>query len=663
MSVTAVRGGSGVEGIGSLLRRPPGWLLGVAVLALWIAAWAGLRGNDTLALPGLGRTGLHDWFTGLKGDLIDSRESNVLMQVTGVLADLLASIGGWLQELVAQPAFPRPVPQVGWLGVIAVAAWLSHAIAGWRITLLVVASFLSFGLLGLWEDSLDTLIVTFFAVGIALAIGLPLAVWMATSKTVTTLLTPVLDVLQTVPAFIYLLPLTLFFGIGLPAAVAATFLYALAPVVRIAAHGIRSVAASTLEATDSLGQTGRQRLLQVQLPMAKKTIIVGINQTVMAALSMATIAAFVDGPGLGQPVLRALSAQQVGTAFVAGLCIVIMAVMLDRTTTAASVRAETVARAGGRDVRRHRIVLAVSGAAALVLVYLSRTYLWAAEFPDTDLGSSVAAAVQSGADWVTSTFDVVTSGVKNQVTALLLNPLQDLLANSPWWLAAVAIAAFALVLGGVRGCLTAGVCLAGIYLTDLWNDSMVTLTMVLVATLLVMVLAVVLGVWMARRPSVDTVLRPVLDAGQTMPPFVYLIPALLLFGPTRFTAIVAAVIYAAPVAIKLVADGIKGVSPTTVEAATAAGSTPWQVITRVQLPMARGGLVLAANQGLLFVLSMTVIGGLVGAGALGYDSVLGFSQGEFFGKGIAAGAAIVFLGIMLDRVTRRAAERTGAGVH
>ncbi len=148
-----------------------------------------------------------------------------------------------------------------------------------------------------------------------------------------------------------------------------------------------------------------------------------------------------------------------------------------------------------------------------------------------------------------------------------------------------------------------------------------------------------------------------------MPPFVYLIPALLLFGPTRFTAIVAAVIYAAPVAIKLVADGIKGVSPTTVEAATAAGSTPWQVITRVQLPMARSGLVLAANQGLLFVLSMTVIGGLVGAGALGYDSVLGFSQGEFFGKGIAAGAAIVFLGIMLDRVTRRAAERTGAGVH
>ncbi|CAN5894449.1 ABC transporter permease subunit [soil metagenome] len=662
MTATTVRDHARIDGLGSLVRRPPAWLLGAAVLAVWIAAWAGLRGTDTLTLPGLGRTGLHDWFTGLKADLIDSRDSNVLMRATGVLADLVASIGGWLQELVVQPAFPRPVPQIGWLGVVAVAAWLSYAAAGWRIAVLVTGSFLAFGYLGYWEDSLDTLIVTFFAVGIALLVGLPLAVWMATSKTVTTLLTPVLDVLQTVPAFIYLLPLTLFFGIGLPAAVAATFLYALAPVVRIAAHGIRSVATTTIEATDSLGQTGRQRLQRVQLPMAKKTIIVGINQTVMAALSMATIAAFVDGPGLGQPVLRALSAQQVGTAFVAGLCIVVMAVMLDRTTTAASERAELVARAGGRDVRRHRIVLAAGGAVALVLVYLSRTYLWAAEFPETDLGGSLAAGVQSGADWVTSTFDVLTSGVKNQVTALLLNPLQDLLANSPWWLAGAALAALALVFGGVRGCLTAVACLAGIYLTDLWNDSMVTLTMVLVATLLVMLIAVVLGVWMARRQRVDTALRPVLDAGQTMPPFVYLIPALLLFGPTRFTAIVAAVIYAAPIAIKLVADGVKGVSPTTVEAATAAGSTPWQVITRVQLPMARGGLVLAANQGLLYVLSMTVIGGLVGAGALGYDSVLGFSQGEFFGKGIAAGAAIVFLGIMLDRVTRRAAERTGAGI-
>jgi glycine betaine/proline transport system permease protein len=199
------------------------------------------------------------------------------------------------------------------------------------------------------------------------------------------------------------------------------------------------------------------------------------------------------------------------------------------------------------------------------------------------------------------------------------------------------------------------VCQAGIWYLDLWHDAMITLNMTLVATLMVMVLAVVIGVWMARRPRVDLVLRPVLDAGQTIPAFVYLIPVLALFDPTRFTAIVAGVVYAAPAAIKLVADGIKNVSPTTIEASRSSGTTSWQEITQVQLPMAKGSLVLAANQGLLYVLAMVVIGGLVGAGALGYDVVLGFSRSEEWGKGAAAGLTIVLLGIMVDRIAKAAA--------
>ena len=186
---------------------------------------------------------------------------------------------------------------------------------------------------------------------------------------------------------------------------------------------------------------------------------------------------------------------------------------------------------------------------------------------------------------------------------------------------------------------------------------MITLNMTLVATLLVMILAVVLGVWMARQAHVDTVLRRLLDAGQTIPAFVYLIPVLALFGPTRFTAIVAAVIYAAPAAIKLVPDGVKGVPETTIEASRSTGTKAWQEITQVQLPMAKGSLVLATNQGLLYVLAMVVIGGLVGAGALGYDTVLGFSRSEEWGKGAAAGITIVLLGIMVDRIAKAAAER------
>jgi glycine betaine/proline transport system permease protein len=174
-----------------------------------------------------------------------------------------------------------------------------------------------------------------------------------------------------------------------------------------------------------------------------------------------------------------------------------------------------------------------------------------------------------------------------------------------------------------------------------------------------MILAVIFGVWMGRSRVADVAIRPLLDAGQVMPPFVYLIPALALFGPTRFTAIFAAIVFAAPASIKIVADGIRGVSPTTVEAATASGSNKWQIISKVQVPMARGALVLAANQGLLYVLSMVVIGGLVGGGALGFDIVKGFSIDTFQGRGIAAGFAIVLMGIMLDRITRRAATRVG----
>ena len=117
---------------------------------------------------------------------------------------------------------------------------------------------------------------------------------------------------------------------------------------------------------------------------------------------------------------------------------------------------------------------------------------------------------------------------------------------------------------------------------------MITLNMTLVATVLVMILALVFGVWMARDRRVDLGIRPLLDAGQTIPPFVYLIPVLALFGPSRFTAIVAGIVYAAPAAIKLVADGVKAVSPTTIEAGRSTGQTAWQEITKVQLPMAKG---------------------------------------------------------------------------
>ncbi|MBP6997066.1 MAG: ABC transporter permease subunit [Phycicoccus sp.] len=634
----------------------PRWHYVLLIIAVWIVVWYFTRGTDTLVLPGRDHTPLHESLTAFRDRMIAGRSTNPVMHFTGQIAEWFRASVDWLQRMFSKPDSPRPVPQVGWLGVTAIATWIGYAVANWRIALLVAGTFLSFGIFGYWQDSIDLLIVVGISVAIAVLIGLPIAVLIGTNKRAAAVIETILDLMQTMPTFVYLIPVVLFFGIGVSGAVVCTLAYALPPLIRIAGHGIRSVNPALIEVTDSLGETPWQRLIKVRLPLARKTIIVGLNQTTMAALSMATIASFVDGPGLGQPVLDGLKINDVGTAFIPGALIVAMAIMLDRTTTAASERAEVVARAGGES-KRHRILLGVGAGLALVAIALSRQFFWAARWPDLGVGKQAAAIADAAVDGFTSWVSPVTTAVKNVISAWVLDPLQALLAQSPWYVAALAILAIAIVLGGRKAILSTVVCLAGIRFFDLWNDAMVTMSMTLVATLLGMILAVVVGVAMARSRRVDTLVRPLLDAGQTIPPFVYLIPVLAMFESTRFTAIVAGIIYAAPAAIKLVADGVRGVSPSTMEAARSVGATPMQQITQVQLPMAKSSLVLATNQCLLYVLAMAVIGGMVGAGALGYDVVLGFSRSEEWGKGFAAGITIVFLGIMLDRIARHAAQR------
>ena len=667
------------------------WLAVIAVV--WVGGWALFKGVDTLALPFQDVLGFHRWLNQLSDDiqLAATRGNWFFSGVIGSIGDFLNFVVAQLQELISAPAFPRPVPQIGWLGVVALFTWLAFAVAGIRSAVLVFLITLSFGFLGYWADSMDTLIVTGVAVVICCMIGLPLGIAMARRRSVSAVITPVLDLMQTMPAFAYLAPLALLFGIGASAGVVCTLIYALPPLVRITEHGIRSMPATTLEAAGSLGVTKGQLLRQVQLPMARRTIVVGINQCTLAALSMATIAAFVNSPGLGKPVVAALQNLDVGGAAVAGLAIVLVAIMLDRTTTAASEKAErdnqgiaSVGRPGvmlmtvvleklprwasettkGRRPRPtpafRRALLALLFIPVAIAIYLSRTYLGLALFPEgANIGGSMADAINSYTDSFVASVDTFTNAFKNVVTYGLLNPLQSLLGESPWWLMAPVIIAVAYVLGGWRPAVTTIVCEAVIFGVGLWHDTMVTLTMTLVATVLVMVVAILLGVWMGRSRRADTGIRPVLDTFQTIPPFVYLVPALALFGATRFTAIVAAVAYAVPIATKLVADGIRGVSPTTVEAARSAGITSRQMITKVQLPMSREAIVLATNQGLLYVLSMVVIGGMVGGGSLGYLVVSGFSQTQLFGKGLAAGIAITALGVMLDRIARYAAARYG----
>jgi glycine betaine/proline transport system permease protein len=648
-------------GGGDRKRRMPGrgWQL-LGVLVVWVLGWAIFQGRATLEIGGADLTDFHLWLNGIRDAFDEARADSFFFEyIIGGISTVIDTIVTGLRDLLSQPSFPRPVPEIGWLGVVAIFTWLAYALAGLRSAALVLVGLLLFGFLGYWADSIDTLIITFVAVLACVIIGIPTGIWMARSRRVAGVITPVLDAMQTMPSFAYLAPLVLVFGIGPASAVVVTLIYAVPPLTRITAHGIRSVSPTTIEAARSMGTSRWQILRTVQLPMARRTIIVGLNQCMMAALSMATIAALINGPGLGQPVAQALQSLDIGNAFVSGIAIVIMAIVLDRTTTAASERA-AVATRRGENPRTRRIGLIAGGVVALVCVYLSRLYLQLAQFPaEPDLGAPLASGVSAFTDWLVSAVSGFTGAITTIVSTLLLNPLQSLLAGSPWWLMFLVLLAVAYLAGGWRPTAIAFVCLLVILGTGLWNEAMKTLTTTLVATLAVIVIAVVVGVWMGRNRRADTAVRPFLDAFQTIPPFVYLVPALALFGTSRFTAIVAAFAFGVPVATKLIADGIRGVSPTSVEAARASGTTAWQMISRVQLPMAKAAVVLASNQGLLYVLSMVVIGGLVGGGGLGYYVVAGFSQGQLFGKGLAAGIAITALGIMLDRVAQYAAARYG----
>ncbi|MFK0126182.1 ABC transporter permease [Streptomyces nigra] len=643
-------------------RRPGRPLVVAAILVLWLLLFAVLRGRHTLSLAAADLTDLHRWFNDVNDSIGADRNSNPLfLYFFNEIRLVIDTLVTFVQELISQPGAGRPVPQIGWLGVVGLAGYVSWAVGNWRVALLAVAGFTFLGLQGLWQESMDTLALTLSAVLVALLLAIPLGVWAGLSDRVHRIVTPFLDFMQTMPTFVYLAPLTLFFLIGPASATIATLIYAAPPAIRITAHAIRSVPTATVEAADSLGATRRQTLTKVLLPMSARTVVMGVNQTIMAALAMVTVAALIDAPGLGRTVVQALQSLDVGTAFNAGLAIVVMAIVLDRVTTAASARQEAARHAHGRTATWRRPLLGGGAAVTAVLVYLSHTYVWAAEFPgEGGVGSAISRGADTVTTWAQDHLSGLTNAFRDALTTGLLNPFQTLLTDSPWWLVGAALVALGAVLGGWRAGVTTAVCAGLLVGTGLWSDSMTTLASTVVATVLVMVLGIVLGVWMGRSALVDRLLRPTLDAAQVMPPFVYLVPFLALFGATRFTAIVAAVVYAAPVAVKIVADGVRNVPAATVEAATSAGCTTWQIVTKVQLPMARSALTLATNQGLIYVLSMVVVGGLVGAGALGYDVVAGFSQGQLYGKGLAAGLAIVLLGVMFDRITQAAARRTSA---
>ncbi|MGG3805894.1 ABC transporter permease [Metabacillus fastidiosus] len=213
--------------------------------------------------------------------------------------------------------------------IVGLIAW---KVCNWKISLFTIIGLFLIDNLGYWSNMLDTIALVIISVGISIILGIPIGVWSSQSETVSKVVTPLLDFMQTMPAFVYLLPAIFFFNIGVVPGVVASVIFAMPPTIRLTILGIKQVPNELIEATEAFGSTSAQKLIKVQFPIALPTIMAGINQSIMLALSMVVIASMVGAPGLGADVYRAVTQLQTGTGFEAGLAIVIIAIILDRIT-------------------------------------------------------------------------------------------------------------------------------------------------------------------------------------------------------------------------------------------------------------------------------------------------------------------------------------------
>ena len=230
----------------------------------------------------------------------------------------------------------RGLKWIPWPVIVVGLSLISYAVGRWALMIFTPAVLLFIGFMGLWENTIDTIALMVVAVAVSVGVGFPLGVLGARNQLANSIMRPVLDGMQTMPSFVYLIPGILFFGLGKPAGIFATIIYAVPPVIRLTNLGIRQVSPETVEAARSFGASPLQLLAKVQVPMALPTIMAGINQTTMMALAMVTIASMVAAGGLGDNVLRALQKNEPGNGAIAGVSIVFLAIIIDRLTQAAA---------------------------------------------------------------------------------------------------------------------------------------------------------------------------------------------------------------------------------------------------------------------------------------------------------------------------------------
>jgi glycine betaine/proline transport system permease protein len=555
----------------------------------------------------------------------------------------------------------RLLPPLPWAAVIGAAAVAAHYAGGFRLALLVGGCFAFLVAFGQWQSAMVTLASIAVAAPAGFVLGLLLGIAAHRSAAFGRILSPLLDLMQTVPVFAYLVPILFLFGFGPTAAVVATLIYAMPPMTRVTWLALDRVAPEIRELGTMTGCTRRQLMWKVLLPACRDSLAVGVNQVIMLSLNMVIIASMIGAGGLGFDVLAALRRLDIGAGLESGLAIVALAIALDRLTQALAAKSAAPAAAPGRSFAARHRHLAAGAAVVLVAILAARLFPALQDYPET-WEISTGRFWSNLVGWINVNYFDTLEALKNAILLNFLLPVKRAMLGLPWLGVAILLAATGWRLGGPRlAALAGGLCFA-IAATGQWEKAMITVYLCGASVVVAAAIGIPVGVLAASRERLWNAVEAAIDTLQTLPSFVYLMPAVMLFRVGDFTAMLAVVAFAVAPAIRYTATGLRRVDPGLVEAGRAFGCTPWQLLTRIRLRMALPEILLGINQTIMFALSMLVITALVGTRDLGQEVYIALTKADT-GRGIVAGLAVAFIAIIADRLiaagARRARERLG----
>lgn len=547
------------------------------------------------------------------------------------------------------------LPPLSWIAVIAVVVMAGHYAKDWKLALLMGLAFLYLAVFGQWDSAMVTLASIIIAVPFGVAGGLLLGIAAFRWHWFNRILQPILDLMQTIPVFAYLVPILFLFGFGPVSALVATIIYAMPPMVRITTLALRAVPDEIVDFGVMAGCTRRQLMWKVLVPTAKPDLMVGVNQVIMLSLNMVIIASMIGAGGLGFDVLASLRRLDIGAGLEAGIAIVVLAVALDRLSQAFAQPHQS-----GEQFQIHeRKVLRyprTTFAVVLGIICLIAGYLFSfvQSYPE-------ALQVTTGTFWAelvksinVNYFDDL-EAVKSFMLTTFMLPVKRFLGGIPWAWGWFLLAAAGWYFGGWRLSLLCAVLTFFVIANGLWAKAMVTIYLCGVSVVFATLIGIPIGLFSALNERADRIVGVIIDTLQTLPSFVYLIPVVMLFRVGDFSAMIAVVLYALAPAIRYAAHGIKTVDPQLIEAGIVSGCTKRQLLWRIRVPLALPEIMLGINQTIMLALSMLVITALVGTRDLGQEVYIALTKADI-GRGIVAGLAIAAIAIIADRLIAASAQ-------